>query len=238
MEVAHANRVATMGQLSASMAHEVSQPIAGVVTNAHTAALRLNATPPNIEGAQRAIALIVRDGNRASDVIERVRALSRKRAPQKRSLDINETILEVIPLTRSEAAKNGILVEARLADDLPSVDGDRVQLQQVVLNLIINAIEAISAGHRSTRHLLISSARTESDFVVVAVQDSGPGVDLADLNHIFDAFYTTKSSGLGMGLAVCRAIIEAHGGRLWASNAVPQGAVFEFMLPSRTEITS
>ena len=238
MEVAHANRVATMGQISASIAHEVDQPIAGVVTNAHVASRRLNATPPNIEEAQRALARIVRDGNRASDIVERVRALSRKRAPQKSNLDINETILEVVALTRAEAAKNGISVETRFGDDLPSVDGDRVQLQQVVLNLIINSIEAMSASHKSTRHLLISAAGTEPDRVVIAVQDSGPGLDSADLDHIFDAFYTTKPNGLGMGLSVCRAIIEAHGGRLWASNGVPQGAVFQFTLPARSDSTS
>ena len=238
MEVAHANRVATMGQLSASIAHEVNQPIAGVVTNAHAASRQLNATPPNVEEAQRGLARIVRDGNRASDIIERVRALSKKAAPQKSDLDISETIGEVIGLTRGEAAKNGISVETRLADDLPSADGDRVQIQQVVLNLIVNAIEAMSADHKSTRHLLISTARREPDCVIVAVQDSGPGMEPADLDHIFDAFYTTKPSGLGMGLSVCRAIIEAHGGRLWASNAAAQGAVFQFTLPTRSESTS
>jgi len=238
MEVAHANRVATMGQLSASIAHEVNQPIAGVVTNAHAASRQLNATPPNVEEAQRALARIVRDGNRASDIIERVRALSKKTAPQKSNLDINEAIREVIGLTGGEAAKNGISVETRLADDLPSVDGDRVQIQQVVLNLIVNAIEAMSADHKSTRHLLISTARREPDCVIVAVQDSGPGMEPADLGHIFDAFYTTKPGGLGMGLSVCRAIIEAHGGRLWASNAAAQGAAFQFTLPMRSESTS
>src|SRR5262249_18372580 len=166
------------------------------------------------------------------------RALSRKRASQKSNLDINETILEVVALTRAEAAKNGISVETRFGDDLPSVDGDRVQVQQVVLNLIINSIEAMSSSHTSTRHLLISAAGTEPDRVVIAVQDSGPGLDSADLDHIFDAFYTTKPSGLGMGLSVCRAIIEAHGGRLWASNGVPQGAVFQFTLPACSESTS
>jgi len=238
MEMAHANRVATMGQLSASIAHEVNQPIAGVVTNAHAASRRLNATPPNIEEAQRALARIVRDGNRASDIVERVRALSRKTSPQKSNLDINETVLEVVALTQGEAAKNGISVETRLSDDLPSVDGDRVQLQQVVLNLIINAIEAMSADHKSTRHLSISAARAEPDCLLVAVQDSGPGVESAALDHIFDAFYTTKPNGLGMGLSVCRAIIEAHGGRLWASNSMPLGAVFQFTLPARSESTS
>jgi signal transduction histidine kinase len=238
MEVAHANRVATMGQLSTSIAHEVNQPIAGVVTNAHVASRRLNATPPNIEEAQQALARIVRDGNRASDIIERVRALSRKTAPQKSNLDINEAILEVVALARGEATKNGISVETRLADDLPSVDGDRVQLQQVVLNLIMNAFEAMSAGHNNARHLSISAARTEPDRVVVAVQDSGPGVDSANLDQIFHAFYTTKPDGVGVGLSICRAIIEAHGGRLWASNGVPQGAVFQFTLPTRSESTS
>jgi C4-dicarboxylate-specific signal transduction histidine kinase len=188
MEVAHANRVATMGQLSASIAHEVNQPIAGVVTNANVASRRLNATPPNIEEAQRALARIVRDGNRASGIIERVRALSKKAISQKSNLDMNETILEVVALTRGEAAKNGILVETRLAGDLPSVNGDRVQLQQVILNLIINAIESMSAGHKSTRHLSISAARTEPDCVIVAVEDSGPGVDSAKLDHMFVAF--------------------------------------------------
>jgi C4-dicarboxylate-specific signal transduction histidine kinase len=241
MELAHANRVATMGQLSASIVHEVTQPITGILNNASAASRWLNQTPPDVDDVRRALARIARDGNRAVDIIERIRALSRKKSPQRDNLDVNEAMREVVVLTRGEAAKNGILVETRLADDLPSVDGDRIQLQQVGLNLIVNAIEAMSAmgaDHTSTRHLLISTARTAPDSIVVAVQDSGPGVDAANLNQIFDAFYTTKTSGLGMGLSVCRAIVEAHGGRLWASNGVPRGAVFQFTLPANRATAS
>jgi signal transduction histidine kinase len=235
MELAHANRVATMGQLSASIAHEVSQPIAGTITNARAALRLLNAEPLNTDRFRRALERIVRDGHRAGEVIDRVRALVKKAPPRKDVLDVNEAMIEIVRLTRGEIAKHGISAQAKLAGDLPPIEGDRVQLQQVMLNLIVNAVEAMNAVPEGSRRLLISTARTASDDVLVAVQDSGPGIDAANLNGVFSAFYTTKPDGLGMGLSICRAIIEAHGGRLWATSE-PEGALFRFTLPSRSGV--
>jgi signal transduction histidine kinase len=233
LELAHANRVATMGQLSASIAHEVSQPIAGTITNAQAALRLLDAEPLNVDGFRRALERIVRDGNRAGEVVDRVRALVKKAPPRKDILDVNDAILDIVRLTQGEVAKHGVSVETRLALDMPPVESDRVQLQQVMVNLIVNAAEAMSEGPEAPRHLVISTARTVSDEVLVAVQDSGPGLDPANLAGIFNAFYTTKPDGLGMGLSICRAIIEAHGGQLWATNE-PDGALFRFTLPCRT----
>jgi signal transduction histidine kinase len=232
IELAHANRVATMGQLSASIAHEVSQPIAGTITNASAALRLLDAEPLNVDGFRRALERIVRDGNRAGEVIDRVRALVKKAPPRKDALDVNEAILDVVRLTHGEVAKHGVAVVTRLAADMPQVEGDRVQLQQVMLNLIINAAEAMSEAPEGPRRLTISTASTASDGVLIAVQDSGPGIDPASLAGIFNAFYTTKPDGLGMGLSICRTIVEAHGGELWASNE-PAGALFRFTLPGR-----
>jgi signal transduction histidine kinase len=233
LELAHANRVATMGQLSASIAHEVSQPIAGTITNAQAALRLLDVQPLNVDGFRRALDRIVRDGNRAGEVVDRVRALVKKAPPRKDVLDINEAILEIVRLTEGEVAKHGVSVKTQLANDMPHVESDRVQLQQVMVNLIINAAEAMSATPEGPRHLVISTASTASNEVLVAVQDSGPGIDAANLAGIFNAFYTTKPDGLGIGLSICRAIIEAHGGHLWATSG-PDGALFRFTLPSRT----
>ena len=235
MELAHANRVATMGQLSASIAHEVNQPIAAAITNAHSALRWLGARPPDLEEVRQALGRIVRDGNRAGDVIGRIRDLIRKAPPRKDGLEINEAILEVIALTRGEVVKNGVSVQTQLAEGLPLIQGDRVQLQQVILNLIINAVEAMSAAGEGSRELLISTGKAESDGVLVAVRDSGPGLAPASLERLFGAFYTTKPGGLGMGLSICRSIIEAHGGRLWATANVPQGAVFQFTVPAHPD---
>jgi PAS domain S-box-containing protein len=231
MELVHANRVATMGQLSASIAHEVNQPIAAAVTNAYAALRWLDARPPDLEEVRQAIGRIVKDGNRAGDVVGRIRDLIRKAPSRKDPLKINEAILEVIALTRGEVVKNGVSVQTQLAEGLPLIQGDRVQLQQVILNLIINAVEAMSGASEGSRELLISTRISESDGVLVLVRDSGPGLAPAGLERIFEAFYTTKPGGLGMGLSVCRSIIEAHGGRLWANPNVPQGAVFQFTVP-------
>jgi C4-dicarboxylate-specific signal transduction histidine kinase len=231
MELVHANRVATMGQLSASIAHEVNQPIAAAVTNAYAALRWLDARPPDLEEVRQAIGRIVKDGNRAGDVIGRIRDIIRKAPSRKDTLKINEAILEVIALTRGEVVKNGVSVQTQLAEGLPLIQGDRVQLQQVILNLIINAVEAMSGASEGSRELLISTRISESDGVLVLVRDSGPGLAPAGLERIFEAFYTTKPGGLGMGLSVCRSIIEAHGGRLWANPNVPQGAVFQFTVP-------
>ena len=226
MELAHANRVATMGQLTASIAHEVKQPIAAAVTNAEAALRWLEARPPDLEEVRQALDRIVETGRRAGDVVARIRALMRKAPPQKDRVDLNAAIREVIELTRGEAVKNGVSVRAQLADGLPLVHGDRVQLQQVVLNLIINAVEAMSGVSEGARDLLISTGKAESGGVRVAVMDSGPGLAHASLERLFDAFYTTKPGGLGMGLSICRSIIDGHGGRLWAIAKVPRALSF------------
>jgi PAS domain S-box-containing protein len=232
MELAHANRVATMGQLTASIAHEVSQPIAGAGASGHAALRWLANEPPNLEAARRAIERMIRDANRAGDVVGRIRDLIKRAPRRKDSVDINEAIREVLELTRGEVVKNGVSVETQLAEDLPLVEGDRVELRQVILNLIINAIEAMSGTSEGTRELLITTGQQESNGVLVTVKDSGPGLTEAALERVFDPFYTTKPSGLGMGLSICRSIAEAHGGRLWAEANVPCGAIFRLMVPT------
>jgi PAS domain S-box-containing protein len=238
MELAHANRVATMGQLLASIAHEVKQPIAAAVITARAGLKWLGAQPPNLEEAREAFGHIIRAGMRAGDVIDRIRALIKKAPPRMEGLEINGAISEVIKLTRGEAVKNGVSVQTDLAKDLPLIEGDRVQLQQVILNLIMNAVEAMSDVGEGARELLISTRKAEPNGVLVGVRDSGPGLAPAFLERVFDAFYTTKSGGLGMGLSICRSIIEAHGGRLWARANVLRGATFEFTLPAHPDITS
>jgi predicted ATPase/signal transduction histidine kinase len=232
-ELAHANRVATMGQLSASIAHEVNQPVAAAVTNAQAALRWLRSEKPDLEEIRQALVRIVRDGNRAGDVIGRIRTLIKKAPSRKDPLEINEVILEVIALTRGEAMKNSVSVQTQLAEDLPLVRGDRVQLQQVVLNLIINAVEAMSGVSDGPRELLVGTDQGDSGRVVVAVQDSGPGLSRATLERLFESFYTTKPGGLGMGLSICRSIIDDHGGRLWVTPNEPRGAIFQFSLPTQ-----
>jgi PAS domain S-box-containing protein len=238
MELAHANRVATMGQMSASIAHEVKQPITAAITNAHVALRWLDAEPPVLEKVRQALGRVVKNGDRADDVIDRIRAFIKKAPPAKDSLEVNETIREVTALTRSEAEKNGISMQTQLAEGLPLIPGDRVQLQQVILNLIINAVEAMSGLGEGSRELVISTAKAKPDGVLVAVRDSGAGLTPTNLERVFDAFYTTKPSGLGMGLSICRSIIEAHGGRLWATASEPHGATFMFTLPEHPESAS
>jgi PAS domain S-box-containing protein len=234
-ELAHANRVATMGQLSASIAHEVNQPIAAAVTNAYAALRWLDARQPDLGEVRQALGRIVENGNRAGNVIGRIRDLIRKAPPQRDELEINEAILEVIALARGEVVKNGVSVQTQLAQGLPLIRGDRVQLQQVVLNLIINAVEAMNGSDKGSRALRISTGLAKPDGVLVTVQDSGPGLASESFERLFEAFYTTKPGGLGMGLSVCRSIIEAHSGRLWATANLPQGAVFQFTLPVHPE---
>jgi PAS domain S-box-containing protein len=230
-ELAHANRVATMEQLSASIAHEVIQPIAATVNNAKAALRFLNAQPPNLEEAREALGATVREGNRTTDVIEGIRALIKKAPPRKRALEINGAILEVIALTRGEILKNGVSVQTQLAEGLPLIQGDRVQLQQVILNLIINAVEAMSVVSEGARELLISTGKDASGGVLVAVRDSGPVLNPESVARLFDAFYTTKPSGMGVGLSICRSIVEAHGGRIWASVTAAPGTVLQCILP-------
>ena len=208
-------RVTALGELTASIAHEINQPLTAVVTTASAGLRWLGGPSPNLAEAQRAFALIVRDGKRAADVIGRIRALAAKSPVRIDQVNVNELILEVIALTRSEMDRNRIALVTKLANDLPPALGDRVQLQQVVLNLIMNAIEAMSGSE--ARDLLIESKRDESQKVLISVCDSGPGLDPRNTDRIFDAFYTTKPGGMGIGLSICRSILEAHGGRLTAS---------------------
>jgi C4-dicarboxylate-specific signal transduction histidine kinase len=237
LELAHANRVATTGQLTASITHEVNQPLTAAVTYALAARRFLSAEPPNFREVDNALSLVVREGNRAGEVVGRIRALIKKAPPRRDAVAINDAILEVIALTRTEAANNSVLVRTQLAVGLPHVQGDRVQLQQVLLNLIINAIEAMRDVGEEERELLISS-RNEPDGVSVEVRDSGPGFAPAAIERVFEAFYTTKPGGLGLGLSICRSIIETHNGRLWASPNVPRGAIFGFIAPAHTAATS
>jgi C4-dicarboxylate-specific signal transduction histidine kinase len=230
-QLAHVNRVATMGELSASIAHEVMQPIAATVTNAQVALRFLSAQRPNLEEARQALGATVKAGKRTIDVIDGIRALIKKAPPRKDALEINDAILEVIALTRGEIVKNGVSVQTQLAEGLPLIQGDRVQLQQVILNLIINAVEAMSAVSEESRELLISTEKDASGGVLVAVRDSGPGLNPESFARLFDAFYTTKPGGTGMGLSICRSIVEAHGGRIWASVTAAPGTVLQCILP-------
>jgi signal transduction histidine kinase len=231
-ELAHVNRVTTMGQLAASIAHEVNQPLAAVVTNAEAALRWLDARPESLEEARQALSRIVDNGNRAGDVLGRIRTLIKKAPPQHDALDINDTVLEVVALTRDEMRRSGVSLQTRLAKDLPLVQGDRVQLQQVILNLIVNAVEAMRGMSEGPRELRIGSEKDGSNRVLVTVRDSGPGLSLESSDHLFDAFYTTKTGGMGMGLSICRSIVEAHEGKMWAAANAPQGAVFQFTLPT------
>jgi len=229
-ELAHVSRVTTMGELSASLAHEVNQPLAGIVTNANASLRWLGGELPNLNEAREAIRRIIRDGNRAAEVISRMLALFKKARTAKERLDINDAIEEVVILTQSEARRNKVALRMELATDLPAVMGDRVQLQQVVLNLILNGIEAVSTVEDRQRDLVIRTQRGEGDEVRVAVQDSGIGFDPMSAERIFDAFHTTKPGGLGMGLSISRSIVEIHGGRLWAVLNDGPGATFQFTL--------
>jgi len=238
MELAHANRVTTMGQLTASIAHEVNQPIAAIVANAEAGLNWLEAQPPNLQRIRQTFDWITGDGMRAGDIIGRIRALIRNAPPQKETLEINPAVLEVIALTRSEAFKNGVSVRTQFAEGLPPIQADGVQLQQVVLNLIVNAIEAMATVSEGERELLINTGRDASGGVHVTLRDSGPGLDPKNVDHLFEAFYTTKPTGMGMGLAICRSIIEAHGGRMWAGANEPRGAFFQFTLPLASDETA
>ena len=229
-ELARVSRLTTLGELTTSIAHEVSQPLGAMVASAGACARWLAADPPAMAEARSALDNIVADGKRAREVIARIRALTKRQAPRMDLLDLNREILEVLALTEQELRSHDIVLETKLDSTLPQVMGDRVQLQQVLLNLIVNAIEAMSAVNNRPRELTIVSAQG-TDGVVVEVRDSGIGLDQDRAERVFDAFYTTKAEGLGIGLSISRSIVEAHGGRLWAAPNQPHGAVFGFSLP-------
>jgi PAS domain S-box-containing protein len=230
-ELAHANRVATIGQLTASIAHEVNQPVGALVTNAQAALRLMKAETPDLEQVSQALEDIVKDGRRVSDVIDRIRALVKKQPRQSEPLDINEVIMDTIALTRGEILKHHISLEPRLAGPLPLLRGDRVQLQQVIMNLIINAVEAMSSVDIPTRQLKITSGHEPEGHILVSVRDSGPTLKPEYVDRFFDAFYSTKSKGMGIGLSICRSIIETHGGRVWATANTDGGATLHASLP-------
>jgi C4-dicarboxylate-specific signal transduction histidine kinase len=229
-ELAHGNRIAAMGQLTASIAHEIRQPIATARNNARAALNFLEKNPPDVAEGREALACIVNDTDRASHVVDRIGALIKKAPPRKEVIDLNAAILEVIALTQSEAIKTGVTVGTQLADDSPPIQCDRVQLQQVMLNLIVNAIQSMCGVEDGNRKLQINTARIEPEGVCVAVRDTGPGLRPESLPRLFEPFYTTKPDGMGMGLSICRSIVEAHGGRLWATSCEPRGALFQFTI--------
>jgi PAS domain S-box-containing protein len=230
-QLAHANRLETMGQMTASIAHEVNQPVAAMLTNAQAALRWLDRPVPDLDEVKQALGRIVRDGTRAGAVVQRIRNLTKKAATRVERIDINEAALEVIEISQSQAIKNGVALNTELAEGLPPIAADRVQLQQVILNLIVNAIEAMGAMSEGPRELRVATARTRAGEIMVSVSDSGPGLAPEAVGRLFDAFYTTKADGLGMGLSICRSIIDGHGGRLWGSANAPRGAVFQFTLP-------
>ena len=230
-ELAHVARVTTLSTLTASIAHEVNQPLSGIITNAGTCLRMLDADPPNVDGARETARRTIRDGNRASEVVTRLRALFTKKEFTLEPLDLNDATREVIALSLSELQRNRVIVQSELADDLPALIGDRVQLQQVLLNLLRNASDAMVGVDDRPRHLLIRTEREDGDRVRVTVRDAGAGVDRQSMDKLFDAFYTTKSGGMGIGLSVSRSIVERHHGRLWAEPNDGPGATFSFSIP-------
>ncbi len=230
-ELARVARVTSLGTLTASIAHEVNQPLAGIITNASTCLRMLAADPPNVEGARETARRTLRDGDRASEVITRLRALFSRKDPRNESVDLNDAVREVIALSMSELQRSGVRLRPELADDLPPVMGDRVQLQQVILNLLLNASEAMSGVDDRPRQLVIRTAVDERDRVQLSVRDAGTGIAAESADRLFDPFYTTKSGGMGIGLSVSRSIIESHEGSIWAVPNEGPGATFSFSLP-------
>jgi len=231
LDFAHMNRVSMMGELAASLSHEILHPIATARNNARAGARFLEMNPPNLDETREALACVVRDTDRAKDIVGRMRDHIKNAPPRKECFDLNSATNEVIELAQSVIHRNGVSVHTRLADGLLPVMGDCVQLQQVLLNLILNAAEAMGSVEEGARELLISTEEKQTG-ALVAVRDSGPGIDTEYLDRVFDAFYTTKPGGTGMGLSICRSIIQAHGGKLWAEANEPRGAVFQFTLPA------
>jgi C4-dicarboxylate-specific signal transduction histidine kinase len=230
--LAHVARVTTLGELAASIAHEVNQPLAAVVANAEACLRWLDRGTPDLNAARRSVEWIIDDGNRASEVIRRIRALAKKTDLEKVPLDVNEVVREVIALVGGELIGNQVSVRTEFAPALPMILGDRVQLQQVIINLVVNGIEAMQSVTDRSCELAIRSRQDDTQQVLVSVTDCGVGIAAENADRLFNAFFTTKSSGMGMGLSICRSIIEAHGGRLWATANMLHGSIFEFTLPS------
>jgi len=238
MELAHVTRVTTLGELTVSIAHEVNQPLAAIVANAEAGLRWLRRGTPDLDAACRSVESIIDDGIRASEVIRRVRALAKKTSPEKMPLDVSDVVRETIPLVQRELINHQILLRMELVPALPLVLGDRVQLQQVIINLVMNGIEAMQSVTDRPRELVIRSRQDEKQQVLVSVTDRGVGISAENADRLFNAFFTTKSGGMGMGLSICRSIIEAHGGRLWATANIPHGATFQFTLPVEAETVS
>ncbi len=238
MELAHANRVVTIGQLTASITHEVNQPIGAVRNRLGAAVNFLDRTPPDLEEVKAALAGAQEATDRASVIIARIRALIQKAPILTDSTDINEAAREVVELIRGEAVKNRVSLQTQFTQGLPTIAGDRVQLQQVVLNLVLNALQAVTGVGDDTRQVLVTTRQADSNGVWLGVQDTGPGLNAQTLPRLFEPFYTSKPNGMGMGLAICRSIIEAHHGRLWATGCEPRGALFQFTIPGKTQLTA
>jgi signal transduction histidine kinase len=227
-------RVSTMGELAASIAHEVNQPLTAVVANGNACVRWLAHDPPNLEEAHQALVRIVKEANRASEVVNRIRTFLKRSPPGKVLLDVNDLIRDTIALVSSEIIRSQMLLETDLAPNISPLLGDRVQLQQVILNLLMNAIDATSARSDGPREIVVSSQQQRSDQIVIAVRDSGIGIDAANLDELFNPFFTTKPGGMGMGLSISRSLVEGHGGRLWAIANDRGGATFQFSLPAHT----
>jgi len=237
-DLVHITRVTTLGELVASIVHEVNQPLTATVTNAEASLHLLNSDVPDIQDGRAAIADVIKNAHRASEVLRRLHGFLKKADPQMMQLDINDVVEEAVKLVRHEALGHGITIRLEFASGLPPVRGDRIQLQQVIVNLAVNGMEAMTSVQDRERVLIVRTQRDQSDRISVAVADAGVGVRPENLNRVFGAFHTTKPGGLGMGLAICRSIIGAHGGRLWADPNVPHGTTFRFTVPAIADTTS